>query len=322
MPEKALLKKSSGRQDGVALIILIWVMALLMIAATEFIYTLRVESAATESFKDETAAWGLALAGVNLGIAEVSVDYALVATGRDGVFFLKKEGGQVKKIEPSPRELELGEGKLVYSITDESGKLNINTASWETIEELLRLCGIEKTERDIIADSIIDWRDDGHEFHLNGAEDDYYGGLPKPYGAKDGPLDTVEELLLVKGMSPEAFYGEKLPAGYGRYSSYAGPGVFRFMTAKGSGKININTAPETVLEALLGKGRAGEIILKRQAEGFFDKPAYGADVSSSVFSIHSVGEARGLSYGIRAIVEKRHGMIRVSYWNEEGLNPE
>lgn len=299
-----------GKEDGVALIIVIWVMALLMIAAADLVYTLRAESAATVNFKDETEAYGLALAGINLGVAEVSADYSIVAIDKDGLAFMKKDGGQISKME-SARALELGEGEVAYSVTDESGKLNINAAAWETLEELLRVCEIEKPERDVIADSIIDWRDEDHEYHLNGAEDDYYGGLANPYGAKDGPFDSVEELLLVKGMTPERLYGKDAE----------GPmktGLYRFLTARGGGKININTAPEAVLEALLGKGRASEIILKRQTEGYFDKPAFGGDVTSSIFTIHSIGTVRGLRSGIRAIVEKSRGKVRVSYWNEEG----
>lgn len=299
-----------SREGGVALLIVMWVLALLMVAAAELVYTLRVESAATVNFKDETTAWGLALAGINLGAAEISADYNVVAIDNGGVAFLKKDGGQINRIE-SIRTLDLGEGSFAYSITDESGKIDINTASWEALEELLRVCGIEKPERDVIADSIMDWRDADHEYRLNGAEDDYYGGLANPYGAKDAPFDSVEELLLVRGMTPERLYGK----------GAGGPvktGLYGFLTARGNRKININTAPEAVLEAMLGKGRASEIILKRETEGYFDKAAFGGDVTSSIFTIHSIGTVRGLRSGIRAIVEKSRGRVRVSYWNEEG----
>ena len=60
---------------------------------------------------------------------------------------------------------------------------------------------------DEIAAAIIDWidQDDNTE---SGAETDYYATLDPPYAAKNGPFDTIEELLLVKGVTPEILYGE------------------------------------------------------------------------------------------------------------------
>jgi hypothetical protein len=64
-------------------------------------------------------------------------------------------------------------------------------------------------ERDTVVDSILDWRDKNREHHLNGAEEEFYRGLDEPYSCKDGPIDVVEELLLVKGIreNPRIFYG-------------------------------------------------------------------------------------------------------------------
>src|SRR5205807_2358577 len=60
---------------------------------------------------------------------------------------------------------------------------------------------------DDVANSILDWMDPDEEPRSNGAESDYYTTLPTPYNAKNGPLDSLEELLLVRGVTPELLFG-------------------------------------------------------------------------------------------------------------------
>jgi len=99
---------------------------------------------------------------------------------------------------------------LRYGITPENGKLNLNDASEEEIEQLfmavLPLLGVENTPELVAA--FLDWRDADDEMRPGGAESDYYSTLKPAYRAKNGKLDTVEELLLVKGFSAAILYGE------------------------------------------------------------------------------------------------------------------
>jgi len=313
---------------GFALPLVLWVLVILMVIAEEYAFTMRVEGSATRNFKDEVSARQLAVSGVSLAAAEMTANYSIAAVDKDGKLVLFKREGRTFKPLKAGRALALEEGNVSYEIKDERGKININTAARGTIDELLMLSGVEKTERDEIIDSVLDWRDPNHEFHLNGAEDEHYSALPEPYGAKDGNLDTVEELLLIKGMTPEVFYGslevpERLSRGKGAGEGGYG-GVARFFTTRGDGRININTATETVLTAALGKGKAQEILLRRETEGFFEQPVEGGMVSSDVFLVRSTGEVRGIRVAVRAVLEKRPGStdVTISYWNEEGISPE
>ena len=86
-------------------------------------------------------------------------------------------------------------------VIDESSKLNINTA---TKEQLLGLP--EMVEE--IADAIIDWRDSDDVPSGIGVESGYYEGLTYGYRARNGPFRTLRELLLVKDVTEELFYGE------------------------------------------------------------------------------------------------------------------
>jgi DNA uptake protein ComE-like DNA-binding protein len=102
-----------------------------------------------------------------------------------------------------------------FGLVDESSKLNLNSA---TNDMLLKLPGMT----DEIAGAIADWRDGDSDVGSNGAEDDYYLSLPQPYHAKNAPLETVEEVLLVKGMTPELLYGTGLGSRYGGDARWSG----------------------------------------------------------------------------------------------------
>ena len=86
-------------------------------------------------------------------------------------------------------------------LTDEASKLNINVAGEES---LLALPGMTPE----LVDALMDYRDADANTRPEGAEQDYYDQLPHPYLIKNGPLMTVEELLLVKGFTAEMVYGE------------------------------------------------------------------------------------------------------------------
>jgi DNA uptake protein ComE-like DNA-binding protein len=88
------------------------------------------------------------------------------------------------------------EGVLAMGVDDEGGKINVNTASRET---LLKLPGMTAD----VAEAIIDWRDPDENPGANGAESAAY----QAYRCKNGPFESLEELLLVRGVTPELFYG-------------------------------------------------------------------------------------------------------------------
>ena len=85
-------------------------------------------------------------------------------------------------------------------ITDEAGKLNLNTAKKKQLMALP-----EMTEQ--IADSILDWRDKDNTIRQMGAESGYYQNLQYGYKISNGPFRTVRQLLMVRGVSEELLYG-------------------------------------------------------------------------------------------------------------------
>ncbi len=313
--------KGLSSQRGVSLVLVLWLIVLLFLIVPGFVYTMRVESAATTGFQDETSAWALSMAGINRAAAEISGDYGLVASGEDGIVFLMETEEGHKPL-PAEREFTLGSGTVRYTIEDERSKLNLNASSRETVSEILRLTGVEAAERDVIADSLIDWMDEDNDFRLNGAEDDYYAGLREPYLAKDGLLDFTEELMLVKGMSAAIFYGSAdVPEWISMDGEGSYKGIEKFVTVYGDGSININTAQEPVLEALYGRRIASEILLKRKTAGYIENQMHGGLVTSELFRVVSIGEKNGSEYRIEAAFARKPGTEEVMLlsWREHGV---
>ena len=157
-------------------------------------------------------------------------------------------------------------GLLTIKISDNNGKFQINsfvhskdqepagkTPTQVTAEEvdnrniLWRLLrqepfNLEDGAARAIIDSLIDWMDtdDGDGEEEYGAESSYYLALDPPYACKNGPVEFIEELLLVKGFTPELLFGTEKQ-----------PGLAALLTTQGNdGKININTADSLLLQAL------------------------------------------------------------------------
>jgi type II secretory pathway component PulK len=112
----------------------------------------------------------------------------------------------------SPDDLAQAGGSLPYrfGVTDESGKINLNAllaldGGQGNIAQTI-LMQLPNMTQDI-ANAILDWLDPDETPRQNGAESDYYSSLNPPYQCKNGPLDSIEELLLVKGVTPQLLFG-------------------------------------------------------------------------------------------------------------------
>lgn len=89
-----------------------------------------------------------------------------------------------------------------YGLVDEGAKLNVNSAPQDM---LLKLPGMPPE----LGYAILDWRDGDSDVSTDGAEDTYYQALPTPYRCKNGPLESVEELMLLRGADPELLFGTR-----------------------------------------------------------------------------------------------------------------
>jgi general secretion pathway protein K len=144
-------------------------------------------------------------------------------------------------------------------IEDEGGRISINRLVNGNIynplirDFLLRLLTgpyfrMEQIKAAELLDAIKDWIDADDEVTGAGAEGAFYARLEKPYAVKNAPLDCIEELLMVKGVTRDLFYG-----------TAESPGLEQCLTVFGDGRININTAPKPVLRALAAEMTDDEV---------------------------------------------------------------
>lgn len=300
----------NNEMGGVALILIVWVLVVLTAIVGEFAYTMRTEVNITRNFKEEEEAYQFALAGVEQAKLE------LLSVNNSGIMYLDKKGMLMfgDEEEKPSRKGDFGKGSFEYKITDEDGKLNINTATEGQLKVLFHDSGVDITDVDIIVDSIFDWKDNNDLHRLNGAEEDYYQSLDNPYSSKDGPFSTVEELLLIKGITNDILYGSKdKEEEDGEYYS----GVAKYLTVYGSNRININTASETVLDIALDPANAESIKIMLEA-GPIHQPVANSKVSSEYFTIFSTGKNMdgSLKRTVKSVVKIIDKDLETLYWND------
>lgn len=189
-------------QRGIALFLVLWVLTLLMVIVGEFCYTMRTEIKITRNFMEQTKAMAIAEGGVFRTIAGLINKKNEAKRGIASSEIQDKEE-QVFRINIEPAPMALGDGVYRVRIDNEAGKINLNKAEIGLLRLAFTGLELDPTEENIIIDSIIDWRDTDTLHRLNGAEDDYYQALAEPYDCKDGPFSSVDELLLVRGITLE-----------------------------------------------------------------------------------------------------------------------
>lgn len=304
------MKRGIYSEKGMALIITLLITAILVAVITEVVYTVHTNAMMMESFKDGERAAMLAEGGVRLatmGINEMMRGKTYTAFGPD----------EAKQVVPE------GEGVLTLAIEDEEGKFPVNSivfANGETNSDkyaaysrLLDGQGLSVE----LADTLADWIDVNDEPRAKGAETyDYYRKLTPPYAAKNAPLDSLGEMMAVKGYTPQV---------YGKLS--------RFVTVYSDKLININTAPKEVLMSLSGditEAMADKVIDYRNKSPFrntadirkvsgFETIGFSLQdkisVRSGVFRIFSRATVGTGIKDVEAVVDTQNNG-KVLYWRE------
>lgn len=257
-------------QRGVALYLVLWVMALLTVIAGEFSYAIRTEANITRNFKEETQAYYIATSGVFWTIGELVVNEFVPRPAQAPDDEDKPEDARWR-INADIPAVPFGDGQFKVEKQNESGKVNLNRAGQPLIRMMLNSFALDDAAKNVIVDSIMDWRDKDNFHRPNGAEDDYYQSLPEPYKCKNGDFTTVQELLLVRGITPEIFYGglKEMVSVYQDKETPAQPGAPRRVGVDFN-RININAASPQMLRSLPGmtEDMVGKIIEYRRKKDF------------------------------------------------------
>lgn len=286
-------------ERGFALLAVMLVLALLGVVAAEFAFAMRLEATMVKSYREEIVGRHLVEAAVQQAIREILSDFQLVGVSDEGILTLfRLPARALPRLERSA--VPLGRGTFSYRITDEEGRINLNTAPPDRVDRLLLVLGVDKQTRDIINDSLQDWKDPNDLHRINGAESDYYLKLPVPYRARNGNLGDVAELLQIRGVTPELYFGRS-----------GEPGLAELVTVNGAGQVNLNTAPPTVLKALgLSDAEVSEIVQARSTTPYASVPprfvGRGLSIASRTFRVEAQGFVDGqLTARAVAILQKR-----------------
>ena len=292
--------------DGTVLIVTIWVVLVLASLALVFARSMRVTAIVSANHVASLEAECIAAGASEYIKAQLMADH---------------EDETIEEATAEMKAMEVGQGyfwvllsnleddrEFAYGLTDEAGKINLNSASEEM---LLNLPGMTSE----LAASIIDWRDEDSEISTGGAEDEYYLLLSESYNCKNADLETVGEILLIKGASEELLYGEdtnlngilddhendgslsepdddrdgRLDTGFYDYVTVYS--VEANVDSDGSQRLNINDAQsrqqlQTLLQEALGEERTLEIMAMVPTNASYENILefyYGAGLKSEEF---------------------------------------
>ncbi len=251
-------------RKGFVLVLVLGMVVLLSALLFAFNHTARASLEIADGFSQSEQARNCARAGLSLAIAAIADTNDLTTDARFA---------HLRKGEES---FPVGDAHCVVAVTEESGRLNVNTLKdkkgnpdRKRIDQFLRLIDLLNRRKGAterigygVVPAAIDWIDPDDDPTLlsfvksagQGVESHYYASLTPPYRCKNGPMDTIDELQSVKGVTPEVFAALR-----------------DLLTTTGNGRININAAPKLVIRSLseeMDAALAQMIIQRRSVKPF------------------------------------------------------
>ena len=230
---------------GAILIVTLWTLLILSVLAAGMAFRLSLDARLSLYFLDELRAESIAKAGLFRAMDLLHEDIDDFDSLFECGIRLKpdeKPAAYFENIPLGDGAFNVGyeqDGRYFFGLSDEDRRINLNLAGENILTTLLMSLGEVREVSDAreMAYNIIDWRDADHASSIQmGAEDGYYESLSRPYECADRPFHTVEELLLVKDITPEIYKK-----------------IQDHVTVYGEGnqlQINLNTAPLPVLRVL------------------------------------------------------------------------
>ena len=263
---KAFLRKPKN-DSGIILLSVLGVVLILSVLAIGLGRTVSMDTALTQHAVGQLRAYYLARAGIVYGIKlmkeDLEDDKSQLFDSLTQCGIKLKAGDTAEKImEKVPQgsgyfsifyesqEKPSAKPDLFWGFQDEERKINLNAiqgdpsvglSNYMVLSQLLQLYDVEPKLADSISAAVADWHDAGDEVtdQTQGAEKNDYQALSPSYICKNRTFDQIEELLLVKGMTPEIF---------SKIKDFIT--VFPKENQNQGLRINLDTAPEPVLRAL------------------------------------------------------------------------
>lgn len=234
------------RLRGAALLLVLWLIALLTALVGAFALTAQVEGLQARVLVRGLAATSAARAGVEYALTRVDLEDPRRQWQADG----------------RPHAWRYAGADIEVRIVDENGKVDLNQSDAVLLAALLRALGVEQSEAGRVAGAIVDWRDsDLLTQPAGGAEDGDYSAAGREYGAKDAEFESIAELEQVLGITP-ALYALVQPhitvySGLPQPDpAFASAPVLDAMGMDGANLVQQRNRPDPVTGAAAGAGMA------------------------------------------------------------------
>jgi general secretion pathway protein K len=208
------------RQNGMALVLVLWLVVLLGIMATGHSRNAHTDTRLASQQLQAAKARGLAEAGINHMILEMLAARSDRDIPIDGSVFSRR----------------IGEQTVTLAVRDTLGLVDLNAADAVLLDTALRAAGAQEARRQRLIDAVQDWRDKDDLTRLNGFEDADYEAAGMPWSSRDGAFTAVDELKYLPGMTQDVF--ERLAPLVTVHS--------------GRGKVNFDLAPPVLAAAVRG----------------------------------------------------------------------
>ncbi len=276
--------RCAPRTEGSALVLVLWAIGLLSVLVVSMTFDAHVESRITLWLRNRTKAQALTRSGME--IAELLLI-------KSDAMRQNRDMEEDRWYEPAKSLSEglavrnfkdaLGDGTITVDIVPEPARRNVNRL--QTDEDWERILDVGGITEDlglwpVLIDSFMDWLDRDDIPRMHGAEtEDYYALLDPPYRAKNGPLDTVEELLLIRGFNRAILFGGVLNPDDSEEDRIVVSGIHDLLTVYGDGKVNVNAASRRVLMTLPGVDEFVAEAVLAERQGWTDEKGEQIDTS-------------------------------------------
>jgi len=223
-----------SRPPGFALLAVLWITAMLSVMAMSHASSARVDAEGIRNM------YRRQLLENDLRSALVLGEHEYEKFKANKALFQKKdevEGKTGKTLNLwyprfEPYNATIGGRHIFIRLADLSGKMALTALNSALMNKILEACGADEPTRNDIRDAWLDWEDTDNFHRLNGAESEYYKKTAGGYLAKNAKMENPEEFLLLKGITPELYFGTE-----------DHPGLVHFLAVQGSSTVmDVNNA--------------------------------------------------------------------------------
>lgn len=256
---------ASDRESGFALLIVLWTVALLALVVTHMTAAARGEARIADGVR-------------NAARAQVAADGAV----REAIFRLLDNSPSRWQADGTTRAVRVAGGTVLVRIEDEAGKIDLNRATLPVLTSLLLGIGLDPGRSAALAATIMDWRISSEGPLPSGAKAPQYAAAGRPYGPPSADFQSIDELSMVLGMTPDIFRR-----------------LAPLVTVYGSADVDRSKADPVLAQVIADNSRSAPASNGQADDGWQPRPP--------VVDITAVAVVNGARFGRRAMVVIRAG---------------